>query len=222
MLSWQVTTNIEITIEQARMPGRKDVEPTRLSTLIEKRASNLRVACQRGESTKASTHWPDRILNPRSDYATMPPPTRFDEALRRLETRLLALTRTAPSRHGARARGTGFWPGSQSSGNLQNLPLMQAMIEIALRVTGTYGRGRANAGKAASKAQHCALKICQVLSMASPSWHPSDLHADTGGPAMQWSAELAHGLDHHPPCRRDYWDAPTAIAGPASRRVALC
>ena len=31
--------------------------------------------------------------------------------------------------------------------HLENMPLMQAMIEIGLRLSGTYWRGRANAGK---------------------------------------------------------------------------
>ena len=44
--------------------------------------------------------------------------------------------------HEAQAFGQGL-----SFLHLENLPLMQAMIEIALRVTGTYWRGRANAGK---------------------------------------------------------------------------
>ena len=69
-----------------------------------------------------------------------------DEALRRLETRLGPLhaqLRLGMEReHEAQAFGQGL-----SFLHLENLPLMQAMIEIALRVTGTYWRGRANAGK---------------------------------------------------------------------------
>ncbi len=67
-----------------------------------------------------------------------------DEALRRLETRLgpfHAQLRLGMEReHETQAFGQGL-----SFLHLENLPLMQAMIEIALRVTGTYWRGRANA-----------------------------------------------------------------------------
>ena len=60
-----------------------------------------------------------------------------DEALRRLETQLGPLharLRLGMEReHEAQAFGQGL-----SFLHLENLPLMQAMIEIALRVTGTY------------------------------------------------------------------------------------
>ena len=44
--------------------------------------------------------------------------------------------------HEAQAFGQGL-----SFLHLENLPLMQVVIEIVLRATGTYWRGRANAGK---------------------------------------------------------------------------
>jgi hypothetical protein len=69
-----------------------------------------------------------------------------DEALRRLETRLgplhAQLRLGIEREHEAQAFGQGL-----SFLHLENLPLMQATIEIALRVTGTYWRGRANACK---------------------------------------------------------------------------
>ena len=69
-----------------------------------------------------------------------------DEARRRLESRLRPLharLRLGIEReHEAQAFGQGL-----NFLHLENLPLMQAMIEIALRVTGTYWRGRANAGR---------------------------------------------------------------------------
>ena len=69
-----------------------------------------------------------------------------DEALRRLETRLgplhAQLRLGIEREHEAQAFGQGL-----SFLHLENLPLMQATIEIALRVTGTYWRGRANARK---------------------------------------------------------------------------
>ena len=91
-----------------------------------------------------------------------------DEARRlRLESRLgplhARLRLGIEREHEEQAFGQGL-----SFLHLENLPLMQAMIEIALRVTGTYWRGRANAGKVQLKgATLCVYQICQVLSMAS-------------------------------------------------------
>ncbi len=69
-----------------------------------------------------------------------------NEALHRLGTRLgplhARLRLGIEREHEAQAFGQGL-----SFLHLENLPLMQAMIEIVLRVTGTYWRGRANAGK---------------------------------------------------------------------------
>ena len=69
-----------------------------------------------------------------------------DEARRRLESRLgplhARLRLGIEREHEAQAFGQGL-----NFLHLENLPLMQAMIEIGLRVTGTYWRGRANAGK---------------------------------------------------------------------------
>jgi len=74
-----------------------------------------------------------RLLNP-------------DEALRRLETRLgsvHAQLRFGMEReHEAQAFGQGL-----NFLHLENMPAMQAIIEVVLRVTGTYWLGRANAGK---------------------------------------------------------------------------
>ena len=91
-----------------------------------------------------------------------------DEALRRLETRLgplhAQLRLGIEREHEAQAFGQGL-----SFLHLENLPLMQATIEIALRVTGTYWRGRANARKVQVRRNLCVCQICQALSMASPS-----------------------------------------------------
>ena len=118
-----------------------------------------------------------------------------DEALHRLETRLGPLhaqLRLGMEReHEAQAfgQGLGFL-------HLENLPLMQAMIEIALRMTGIYWRGRANAGKVEVR-----RNIVRLLNLPSvfdgfTILHLSDLHADLSGPAMRRAAELAHGLDY--------------------------
>ena len=93
--------------------------------------------------------------------------------------------------HEAQAFGQGL-----SFLHLENLPLMQAMIEIALRVTGTYWRGRANAGKV-----HVRRNIVRLPKLPSAFdgftiLHLSDLHAELSGPAMRRAAELSHGLDY--------------------------
>jgi uncharacterized protein len=116
-----------------------------------------------------------------------------DEALRRLETRLGPLhahLRLGIEReHDAQAFGQGL-----SFLNLENLPLMQATIEIALRVTGTYWRGRANARKVQVRRNIVRLPNLPGAFDGFTVLHLSDLHADLSGPAMQRAAELAHGL----------------------------
>ena len=73
---------------------------------------------------------------------------------------------------------------------------MQATIEIALRVTGTYWRGRANAGKVQVRRNTVRLPNLPSAFDGFTVLHLSDLHADLSGPAMQRAAELAHGLDY--------------------------
>ena len=80
--------------------------------------------------------------------------------------------------------------------HLENLPLMQGMIEIALRVTGTYGRGRANAGKVRLRRNTVHLPNLPSAFDGFKILHLSDLHADMSGPAMQRVAELAPDLDY--------------------------
>ena len=112
-----------------------------------------------------------------------------DEALRRLETRLGPLH--AQLRLGierereAQAFGQGL-----SFLRLENLPLMQTMIEISLRVTGLCWRGRANAGKVRVRPNTVELPgICATAFEGFTILHLSDLHADLSGPAMQRAAE---------------------------------
>ena len=118
-----------------------------------------------------------------------------DEALRRIETRLgpmHAQLRLGMEReHEAQAFGQGL-----SFLHLENLPMMQAMIEIALRVTGTYWRGRANAGKVQVRRNTIRLSNLPNAFDGFIILHLSDLHADLSGPAMQRAAELAHNLDY--------------------------
>ena len=128
-----------------------------------------------------------------SDYVTTRRLLDPDEALRRLETRLGPLhaqLRLGMEReHEAQAFGQGL-----SFLHLENLPLMQAMIEIALRVTGTYWRGRANAGKVQVTRNAVRLPNLPSAFDGFTVLHLSDLHADLSGPAMQRAAELAHDL----------------------------
>ena len=83
------------------------------------------------------------MSRPGADIATSGQLLDPDEARRRLESRLgplhARLRLGIEREHEAQAFGQGL-----SFLHLENLPLMQGMIEIALRVTGTYGRGRAN------------------------------------------------------------------------------
>src|SRR5271165_3157158 len=93
--------------------------------------------------------------------------------------------------HEAQAFGQGL-----SFLHLENLPLMQAMIEVGLRVTGTYWRGRANAGKVQVRRNTVVLPNLPTAFNGFTILHLSDLHADLIGPAMQRTAELAHGLEY--------------------------
>jgi hypothetical protein len=118
-----------------------------------------------------------------------------DEALRRLETRLGPLhaqLRLGMEReHEAQAFGQGL-----SFLHLENLPLMQVMIEITLRVTGTYWLGLANAGKVQLRRNVVRLANLPSAFDGFTILHLSDLHADLSGPAMRRAAEIAHRLEY--------------------------
>ena len=149
-----------------------------------------------------------------------------DEALRRLETRLGPLhaqLRLGMEReHEAQAFGQGL-----NFLHLENLPLMQAIIEIALRVTGTYWLGSANAGKVQLRRNIVHLTNLPRAFDGFTILHLSDLHADLSGPAMRRTAELAHGLDYDL-CvltgdyrGRTYGDCRPSLEGVARLREAL-
>jgi predicted MPP superfamily phosphohydrolase len=116
-----------------------------------------------------------------------------DEALRRLQTRLgpfHAQLRLGMEReHEAQAFGQGL-----NFLHLENLPLMQVMIEIALRVTGTYWRGQANARNVQVRRNVVLLPNLPSAFDGFTVLHLSDLHADLSRPAMQRTAELVHNL----------------------------
>ncbi len=102
---------------------------TRVTIALSWTASRVRVAV--GASGNYPLPYPEmRVILPEDETRTV-------------ELSLHAQLRLGMEReHEAQAFGQGL-----SFLHLENLPLMQAMIEIALRVTGTYWRGRANAGK---------------------------------------------------------------------------
>jgi hypothetical protein len=118
-----------------------------------------------------------------------------DEAFRRLETRLgplhAQLRLGIEREHEAQAFGQGL-----SFLHLENLPLMQATVEIALRLTGTYWRGRANAGKVQLKRNTVCLPNLPSAFDGFTILHLSDLHADISGSAMRRTAELVLDLDY--------------------------
>ena len=110
-----------------------------------------------------------------------------DEALRRLETQLGPLhaqLRLGMEReHEAQAFGPGL-----SFLHLENLPLMQAIIEIALRATGTYWLGLVNAGKVQLRRNIVRLANLPGAFDGFTILHLSDLNADVSGPAMRRAA----------------------------------
>jgi uncharacterized protein len=118
-----------------------------------------------------------------------------DEALRRLESqlgRLHARLRLGIEReHEAQAFGQGL-----TFLHIENMPLMQAIIEAVLRVTGTYWRGRKNAGNVQLRRNAVRIPNLPEAFDGFTILHLSDLHADMSGPAMLRVAELLHGLDY--------------------------
>jgi len=118
-----------------------------------------------------------------------------DETLRRLETRLGPLhaqLRLGMEReHEAQAFGQGL-----SFLHLENMPVMQAIIELVLRMTGTYWLGLANAGKVQLRQNIVRLPKLPSAFDGFTILHLSDLHADLSGPAMRRAAELARGLHY--------------------------
>jgi uncharacterized protein len=118
-----------------------------------------------------------------------------DEITQKLESRLghvLARRRLSKEkRHEARAvsRGLTFF-------HTENLPISRAMIEMVLRLSGTYWRGRSNAAKVR-------LRNNEVFSERLPPQfdgftilHISDLHADMSADALTEAARLVSGLQY--------------------------
>ena len=118
-----------------------------------------------------------------------------EDSLRRLETRLGPLhakLRLGMEReHEAQAFGQGL-----SFLHIENMPVMQAIIEVALRVTGTLRLGLANAAKVELRRNVVRLARLPAAFDGFTILHLSDLHADLSGPAMRRAAELARDLDY--------------------------
>ena len=142
-----------------------------------------------------------------------------DEALRRLESRLgplhAQLRLGIDREHEAQAFGQGL-----SFLHLENLPPMQATIEIALRATGTYRRGRANARTVQARRNIVRLSNLPSAFDGFTVLHLSDLHADLGGPIMQRAAELAHDLPRDLRVLTDDYRGRTHNWGPCLEGVA--
>jgi uncharacterized protein len=123
-----------------------------------------------------------RLLNP-------------DEARQRLESRIgrvhARLRLGIEREHEAQAFGQGL-----TFLHIENMPLMQAMIEVILRVTGTYSRGRANAGNVQLRRNEVRFPHLPEAFDGFTILHLSDLHADMSGPALTRVAELLGDLDY--------------------------
>jgi uncharacterized protein len=94
--------------------------------------------------------------------------------------------------HEARAFGQGL-----TFFHLENLPVSHAIIQMILRLSGSYWRGRANAARVV-------LRTNVVVSERLPSQfdgytilHLSDLHADISSGAMTETVRLVSGLQYN-------------------------
>ena len=113
---------------------------------------------------------------------------RLENRLGRVHARLrLGLERE----HEAQAFGQGL-----TFLHLENMPVMQALIEIVLRGTGTYWRGRSNAARVVVKSNVACLPNLPARFEGFTILHLSDLHADMSQRALARVAELLDGLEY--------------------------
>lgn len=118
-----------------------------------------------------------------------------DEAMRRLEGRLgrlharlrLGLERELEEQ--AFGQGLTFL-------HIENMPLADAAIDLVLRATGTYWRGRANAAKVQLRRNDARIAHLPEAFEGFTVLHLSDLHADMSAPAMQRVNEMVRDLDY--------------------------
>jgi predicted MPP superfamily phosphohydrolase len=80
--------------------------------------------------------------------------------------------------------------------HLENMPIMQALIEIVLRGSGTYWRGRANAAKVIVKRNVVPLPALPASFDGFTILHLSDLHADMSREALRRAADLVSDLKY--------------------------
>jgi predicted MPP superfamily phosphohydrolase len=117
------------------------------------------------------------------------------EVLLRLESRLgrlhVRLRLGMEREHEAKAFGQGL-----TFLHLENMPLMQAAIEIVLRGSGAYWRGLSNAAKVVVKRNTIHLPALPASFDGFTILHLSDLHADLSQGALERAAELANGLEY--------------------------
>ena len=118
-----------------------------------------------------------------------------EQTLHQLETRLGSLharLRLGMEReHEAQAFGQGL-----TFLHIENMPLVQVTIEAILRMTGTFWRGSANAGKVELRRNAVHLPFLPEVFDGFTILHLSDLHADISGPAMRRVGELVRDLDY--------------------------
>jgi predicted MPP superfamily phosphohydrolase len=118
-----------------------------------------------------------------------------DTAVQRLEARLgpihARLRLGIEREHEAQAFGQGL-----TFLHLENMRLTQLMIEAALRATGLYWRGRANAAKVELRRNDVRIRRLPKAFDGFTILHLSDLHADMSDPALTRAAELARDLDY--------------------------
>ena len=116
-----------------------------------------------------------------------------DEVMRRLESRLgrlhAKLRLGIEREHDEQAFGQGL-----TFLHIENMPLAQAAIEVVLRATGTYWRGRANARKVALKRNDVRIAHLSKAFDGFTILHLSDLHADMSAPAMRRVNEMVREL----------------------------
>ena len=80
--------------------------------------------------------------------------------------------------------------------HIENMPLAQATIEVVLRATGTYWRGRTNASKVALKRDVVRIAHLSEAFDGFTILHLSDLHADMSAPALQRVNEMVRDIDY--------------------------
>ena len=118
-----------------------------------------------------------------------------DEVMRRLESRLgrlhAKLRLGIEREHDEQAFGQGL-----TFLHIENMPLAQATIEVVLRATGTYWRGRTNASKVALKRNDVRIAHLSEAFDGFTILHLSDLHADMSAPALQRVNEMVRDIDY--------------------------